>query len=96
MKTRLDIILETVSFILENDKSKKKVKSPKQKPTRGMRTAARAEELIYRAGGLGTEMSDRILGRLDPSVADEVRRNIRQGQKDLDDDNLGRWQRENR
>lgn len=86
MKTRLETILETVSFILE----------VKRKSTKGMRTAARAEELIYRGGGLGTEMADRILARLDPSVADEVRRSIRQGQQDLDDDNRGRWQRENR
>jgi hypothetical protein len=86
MKSRIETILETVSFILE----------AKRKSTRGMRTAARAEELIYRGGGLGTKMADRILGRLSPQQAAEVKRSIRQGQQDLDDDNRGRWQRENR
>ena len=86
MKTRLDTILETVSFILE----------VKRKSTKGMRTRDRAAALIYRAGGLGTEMSDRILARLDPTVQKEVKRDIRQGEQDLDDDNRGRWQRENR
>jgi hypothetical protein len=86
MKTRLDTILETVSFILE----------VKRKSTKGMRTRDRAAALIRRAGGLGTEMSDRILDRLDPTVQKEVRRDIRQGEQDLDDDNRGRWQRENR
>jgi hypothetical protein len=86
MKTRLDTILETVSFILE----------VKRKSTKGMRTRDRAAALIHRAGGLGTEMSDRILARLDPTVQKEVKRDIRQGEQDLDDDNRGRWQRENR
>ena len=89
MNNRLQTILETVEQILiEQDKKsgkkpgKKSGRYPSWTPTRGMPTEKRAEELIYRMGGLGSAGGRRVLKRLDPSTADEVVKKIRSQERE--------------
>ena len=61
MKTRLDVILETVSYLLEANK----------RGTRGKDRIIRLASIINRKGGMGSDFADSVMAKLD--IADQIR-----------------------
>ena len=57
MKTRLDVILETVSYLLEVNK----------RGTHGKDYIVRLASIIKRKGGMGTDFADNVMAKLDAS-----------------------------
>ena len=74
MKTRFDVILETVSFILETNKGKKKKasKKPAPQPAAEPRPAPKPDHpLLAGLGSFGDAMKARLIAQgVDPETAE--------------------------